>query len=431
MATVDGGSGGGRKKKKDSGSQVVIVDEALGTSTTVDASAPAKNLGTPKGAAKASKAAGSAKSGESSYDKYLRQQKAEAAKAKAKAAERYMTDAKNLEGQIAALRAALRPSGAFKDALKIRLKNNKTLEAQQLGALESAFGERWGSLDADAKNNEAAASDSSGLNERNRIRERANALSEAAAQGAGESDTLRTQQMSLRNWEANQGEINRAYYDSGRSIENSRIDLRADTRNALQNVASDAASKRAQLRDDYYAQISETQTALGNALGQQAEYYGLAKEQGASLSVSASAGSKGGRKGKNLGTSYVAGPGEPGSGWEEEAYVAGPGEPGSGWGRQPGRGGRARASASAKVRGGKGRRGRPNLQEQAANQSDEAFMEATRAIGRAGRSVGIPEELLGWGPEIPETPTLGNSVYLGSTQSPAMKRPEGATLRKW
>lgn len=96
--------------------------------------------------------------------------------------------------------------------------------------------------------------------------------------GAGESDILRAQQMSLRNWQANQSEISRAYFDSLTSANASRVDMTVDTRTSLINNQMQAEADREQYWNQYYDRRSETLTALGNALGQQAEYYGLADE---------------------------------------------------------------------------------------------------------------------------------------------------------
>src|SRR5690606_34588698 len=104
------------------------------------------------------------------------------------------------------------------------------------------YGQRVGQLEGSRKDNEKAESDNSFGNLINLARERADILAETALQGAGESDTLKSQVMALRNWDANQGETNRAYFDTNRAISNAVTELNADTRTARMNVHSQALS---------------------------------------------------------------------------------------------------------------------------------------------------------------------------------------------
>jgi hypothetical protein len=125
------------------------------------------------------------------------------------------------------------------------------------------------SKDYDTKTTEGVA---------NRGRERANALSEAMAQGAGESDVLRTQQMSLRSWNAGQMEVNRAYHDTLTSINTQIADLTGRTRTARIEGQSKANVDRDALWTDYYQARSEAYTELGNTYGRIADELGLANQ---------------------------------------------------------------------------------------------------------------------------------------------------------
>jgi hypothetical protein len=113
----------------------------------------------------------------------------------------------------------------------------------------------------------------------NRGRERANALSEVMAQGGGESDLLRAQGMSLRNWNANQNEVNRSFFDTLTSVNQSLNDLNVDTKSARVQAAQGMIADKAQLWNGYFDAKSEALTQLGNTYGQMAEYYGMADEQ--------------------------------------------------------------------------------------------------------------------------------------------------------
>jgi len=378
--------------------------------------------------------------------------------------DRYIGDAEQMAGQIRALRHALGPKGDFKDALKKRLGNVERVLAEQMTDLGKAEAARSASLDADARNNEIAAGDSTLVNDANRIRERASAISEAMAQGAGESDSLKAQTMSLRSGAANQNEINRAFHDSQRSINASRLDLALDTHNARVNMVTEANADKEQLWTTFYNQSSETQTQLGNALGQQAEYYGLALEAGRnagapggkskSTSKSSSSSTSGSKGGKATGGPLRTWHGEPveergGALGRVKAGTSVPGGIGLGAVRgdeveydEP-RGGlrfdsnlSATASATSGGKGGKGRRrnfgkGLKGDEARSSAQSDRAFMAAAKLQGRSWKNPGLTQELEDWqAPQFTEE-QLSTSSLANARTTVAMAKPEGATLRKW
>lgn len=195
-----------------------------------------------------------------------------------KARKRYFQQAADLQLQIDAVQAAL--STEFKSALKRRLRNIGRSEGAQTKLLLGAYEERANELIRSSENNENATADSSFANLSNAGRERANAMQQATQQGAGESDLLAAQQMSLRAWASNQGEITRAGHDSATSIAGAATDLRADTRTALVNNSLEANGDREQLWNDYYDQREQALVQIGNLYGQQAELYGYAEEAG-------------------------------------------------------------------------------------------------------------------------------------------------------
>ena len=153
------------------------------------------------------------------------------------------------------------------------------------GALEAAWHELQGRVHPDRhahlsdfekrrdqifgakEDNEKAEADSSFQNLANRARERGDIIAQALSQGAGESDTLRTQLMALRNWSANQSEINRSYHDTLRSANNTLTDLNADTRTARMNLQNQANADMRQIWNDYYNQVTDTWTQIGNLEG--------------------------------------------------------------------------------------------------------------------------------------------------------------------
>jgi hypothetical protein len=277
-------------------------------------------------------------------------------KAQNKAARRYIDQAKSMSGQIAALKNSL--SEGFKAALTQRLANISLVQGQQDSTLMEGYNKRVKALDDSAADNDKAESDASFQNLGNRARERANAVSEAMNMGAGESDVIRSGLMSLRNWDANQGEINRSYFDTLRSVNSSLTDLNVDTKTARVNMASQANADRDQVWSQYYDQRSETYTQLGNLYGQQGELYGMAQEQH---------GSKGTKK----------------------------------------------------------------LRKHAVALSDKEFMHASRANSHAYDNPGVGAALMDWQGQGPIQGEVNNNTIASVPDTPEMKKPEGATLRKW
>jgi len=235
-----------------------------------------------------------------------------------KAANKYLEQAKTIQEQIDALRKALGPKG-FERALRQKLSNVRLSMRQSDAELRQGYHDRVGSLQQTAEDNEKAGAGQGYANLQNRARERANSVAEAAQQGAGETDILAAQQISLRNWQSNQNEVQRSFFDTKSSIEASLTDLTTDTRSARISNVQQANADKEQLWTGYYDQRSETLTALGNALGQQAEYYGLAQE--AKGSKKAKAGQK--RAAKQSGRAFTQASLTAGQAWDSPGVRAG------------------------------------------------------------------------------------------------------------
>lgn len=198
-------------------------------------------------------------------------------KADQEAAARYLQDAATLAAQIKAQKYALGKNGFIK-ALNTKLANIDLEQAQQRQLLGERFRDQYKDLQETSLNNEKAADSQSYNALANKARERANATSEAMNQGAGESDLLQTQQMSLRSWNANQSEINRAFYDTRQSINQGITDLNWDIKTGLANNAIEHNTERGKAYENYWTQKGATLTNIGNTYGQQSEYYTLANE---------------------------------------------------------------------------------------------------------------------------------------------------------
>ena len=121
-----------------------------------------------------------------------------------------------------------------------------------------------GGLEGTKANNEKAEADASFGNVANAIRERTNILTEAASNGAGESDLLRSQLAALRNYSANQGEVNRSFYDTLQSINNSITSLNNDTANQRTNLHNQAEADRESAWANYANQTADAWTQIMN-----------------------------------------------------------------------------------------------------------------------------------------------------------------------
>ena len=164
--------------------------------------------------------------------------------------------------QLTALQGLLK--GGFAKAREQKLKNAFTLYAAQDKDLVNGYNSRMAGIIKSRDDNEKSEVDASFANLGNRARESTDLLAQAASQGAGETDTLKTQLMAIRNWDANQADVNRSYFDTQRSINSSIADLNADSRTARMNLAVDALGDYDQIWTNYYNQRADAYTQMGN-----------------------------------------------------------------------------------------------------------------------------------------------------------------------
>ena len=198
--------------------------------------------------------------------------------AKAKAGQKYLTQANNLDIQAKALLRALNKTFAM--SRNTSLANIGQRLNESLGMLKEDAAARGAQLDASAQGTEAAAAGQENQSLSNMVRERADAMSMLLEQGMGETDSMRAMLMSARNMNANQNEGNQSRLDSMRSINASITDLNADTRTGLANQFGEAEAERGRIWENFYSRRSQGYTQLGNIRGQQADYYASAQEMG-------------------------------------------------------------------------------------------------------------------------------------------------------
>lgn len=154
--------------------------------------------------------------------------------------------------------------GGFAKARNQQLENIDTLYAAQDADLLKGYSLRSEQLGLAGKDNEKSEADASFANLANRARETQDILAQTAEQGAGESDTAKAQLMAIQNWDANQGEVNRSYFDTVRSVNNAINDLNVDTRTARINAATQMLGDKQQAWATYQNQMMETATQAAN-----------------------------------------------------------------------------------------------------------------------------------------------------------------------
>ena len=163
---------------------------------------------------------------------------------------------------LKALQALL--SGGFAKARNQQLKNINTMYATQDADLLKGYESRSNQLGLARTDNDKSEADASFANLANRARETQDILAQTAEQGAGESDTAKAQLMAIQNWNANQSEVNRSYFDTVRSVNNAVNDLNVDTRTARINLATQMLGDKQQAWANYQNQMVETATQIAN-----------------------------------------------------------------------------------------------------------------------------------------------------------------------
>lgn len=164
--------------------------------------------------------------------------------------------------QVAALRRMIERDFAVARDIKLDNLSRSLKTAKDL--LLSNYATRAGTLKGSREDNEKAISDTSFENYANRARERMDILAEAGTLGLGESDTLKSQLMAVRNWSANQGDVDRSYFDTVRSIDSAVVGLNADTRTSLVNAQTQSYNDQAQVWANFHEQQADANTQLGN-----------------------------------------------------------------------------------------------------------------------------------------------------------------------
>lgn len=186
-----------------------------------------------------------------------------AAQAAANAQARAQSQRQN-EATRALADAQFRLLGSFTQQRDTKLgnieRNQKGSDANLLAGYSGAIT----SLNANFDDNDKAEGDASYANIANALRERGELIGQASAQGAGETDLLRAQLQALRNYDSNQGEVNRSFFDTLRSINNSLESLNTDVTTSRRNLFNQAESEREAAWANWAGQTADTWTQISN-----------------------------------------------------------------------------------------------------------------------------------------------------------------------
>lgn len=154
--------------------------------------------------------------------------------------------------------------GAFGQQRDTKLGNIANAFATSDATLMANYKKALEGLEGTRSQNEMAEGDQSFSNIANAVRERASIAEQAASQGAGETDLLRTQLQAFRNYASNQGEINRSFNDTLQSINNSVTSLNGDTSTSRTNLFSQAEADREAAWANYANQTADAWTQIAN-----------------------------------------------------------------------------------------------------------------------------------------------------------------------
>lgn len=162
---------------------------------------------------------------------------------------------KGLVGKGEGSHAAVRDNAlaALDEALKSKLEQIRT-----------TFDAGVSGLQENLRDNEEAEAESSFANLLNRARERGDLITQALQLGAGESDQLRAQQQALKNWESNQTEANRAFFDTRSSVNASISDLNSSTRTGMMNEELSSNAAKGARWDEFYDAMARSYTDMAN-----------------------------------------------------------------------------------------------------------------------------------------------------------------------
>lgn len=155
-------------------------------------------------------------------------------------------------------------NGGLEGVLKNGIASVNASLKTKMDQINKTYSTSLDSFKANQRDNTSSEGDDSFMNVLNRARETGDLTTMATEQGAGESDLLKTQLQAVRNWSANQNEINRSFFDTESSINSGITDLNNTTKTSKINEEMSANATTASLYDDYFSTLSDTYSQMAN-----------------------------------------------------------------------------------------------------------------------------------------------------------------------
>ena len=184
--------------------------------------------------------------------------------------------ARDLEPLLEAYKLALSSKGLAK-ARRQDIRDIEQALLSQLTEAKDAAGQRYNAFLTAGQNAEMDTGRVLEAGISNTVRERQEAMTQLLANGAGETDAMRAMLMAARNWQANAGEANRAYYDTMASTNAGITDLSLDTETAMANAWRGAESEKDRLWKEYYKSRADTHTSSRDIYNQMLAHYRTAE----------------------------------------------------------------------------------------------------------------------------------------------------------
>lgn len=184
--------------------------------------------------------------------------------------------ARDLEPLLEAYKLALSSKGLTK-ARRQDIRDIERALLSQLTEAKDAAGQRYNAFLTAGQNAELDTGRVLEAGISNTVRERQEAMTQLLANGAGETDAMRAMLMAARNWQANAGEANRAYYDTMASTNAGITDLSLDTETAMANAWRGAEAEKDRLWKEYYKSRADTHTSSRDIYNQMLAHYRTAE----------------------------------------------------------------------------------------------------------------------------------------------------------
>lgn len=184
--------------------------------------------------------------------------------------------ARDLEPLLEAYKLALSSKGLTK-ARRQDIRDIERALLSQLTEAKDAAEQRYNAFLTAGQNSEIDTGRVLEAGISNTVRERQEAMTQLLTHGAGETDAMRAMLMAARNWQANAGEANRAYYDTMASTNAGITDLSLDTETAMANAWRGAESEKDRLWKEYYKSRADTHTSSRDIYNQMLAHYRAAE----------------------------------------------------------------------------------------------------------------------------------------------------------